>query len=181
MATGLQLILGADEKNNFTLYKDSKSNKVHIYFGIGLYETVENDKRNPELKLLLARLSNSGVPIKTLIEHFGFSYPTYKRWGDALKSGDEERIYYALSGRGGGNKKLSPEIVSFITHSFAPVYSTNKYSYSKEIRQDIKDVFNVELSSECIRELLGKLKKVWQKKQKLSEAEKKSIYKSYLK
>ncbi len=181
MATGLQLILGADEKNSFTVYKNIKSNKIHIYFGIGLFETVENDRKNPELKLLLARLYNSGVPTKTLIEHFGFSYPTYKRWGDALKSGDEERIYHALSGRGEGNRKLSPEIVAFIIHSFDYVYSTNKYSYSKEIRQDIKDVFDVELSSECVRALLGKLKKAWQKKQKLSAEEKKSIYKSYLK
>lgn len=180
MPEGLQLILGADNKNEFTIYKDTKGNKIHVYFGIGLFEVVENDKSNPELKLLLARLYNSGVKVKTLIEHFGFSYPTYKHWGDALKSGDEERIYWALSGQGGGSKKLRPNIVSFIIHDFGHVYPRNKYSYSKEIRQDVKDVFNVTLSGECIRPLLGKLKETYRKKQHLSEEEKKSIYKSHL-
>ena len=180
MPQGLQLILGADNKNGFTIYKDIKGNKVHVYFGIGLFEVVENNKGNPELKLLLARLYNSGVKVKTLIEHFGFSYPTYKHWGDALKSGDEERIYWALSGQGGGRKKLKPDIVAFIIHDFGHVYPRNKHSYSKEIRQDVKDVCNVTLSGECIRPLLGKLKKAYQKKQNLSEEEKKSIYQSYL-
>lgn len=180
MPEGLQLILGADDKNEFTIYKDIKSNKIHVYFGIGLFEVVENDKKNPELKLLLARLYNSGIKVKTLIEHFGFSYPTYKHWGDALKSGDEEKLYWALSGQGGGSKKLKPDIVAFIIHDFGHVYRRNKYSYSKEIRQDVKDVCNVTLSGECIRPLLGKLKKAYHEKQNLSEEEKKSIYKSYL-
>lgn len=180
MPEGLQLILGADNKNEFTIYKDTKENKIHVYFGIGLLEVIENDKSNPELKLLLARLYNSGVKVKTLIEYFGFSYPTYKHWGDALKSGDEERIYWALSGPGGGNKKLKPDIVAFIIHDFGHVYPRNKNSYSKEIRQDVKDVYNVILSSECIRPLLGKLKESYRKNHGLSDEEKKSIYKSCL-
>lgn len=180
MPEGLQLIIGADNKNEFSLYKNSKENKIYVYFGIGLFEVVENNKDNPELKLLLARLYNSGVKVKTLIEHFGYSYPTYKHWGDALKSGDEERIYYALSGQGGGSKKLKPEIVAFIVHDFSHVYPRNKYSYSKEIREDIKDIYNLKLSAECIRPLLGKLKKSYSKNQGLTEEEKKSIYKSYI-
>jgi transposase len=180
MPEGLQLIIGADNKNEFSLHKNSKENKIYVYFGIGLFEVVENNKDNPELKLLLARLYNSGVKVKTLIEHFGYSYPTYKHWGDALKSGDEERIYYALSGQGGGSKKLKPEIVAFIVHDFSHVYPRNKYSYSKEIREDIKDIYNLDLSAECIRPLLGKLKKSYSKNQGLTEEEKKSIYKSYI-
>lgn len=180
MPEGLQLIIGADNKNEFTVYKNPKDNKIYVYFGIGLFEVVENNKHNPELKLLLARLYNSGVKVKTLIEHFGFSYPTYKHWGDALKSGDEERIYYALSGQGGGSKKLKPDIVAFIIHDFSHVYPRNQYSYSKEIREDIKDIYNLELSAECVRPLLGKLKKAYSKNQSLSEEEKKNIYKSYL-
>ena len=180
MPEGLQLILGADEGNNFTVYKDRGDNKIHIYFGTGLYEVVENNKKNPELKLLLGRLYNSGVRVKTLIEHFGFSYPTYKHWGDAIKSGSEERIYWAISGRGQGGKKLKPEVVAFIVHTFGRVYPRNKYSYSKEIRQDVKDVLDVSISAESIRPLLGKLKTAYQEKQGLSEAEKKNIYKNYL-
>lgn len=180
MPEGLQLIIGADSKNNFTVYKDPQKKKYHVYFGFSLFEVVDINPNNPELKLLLARLYNSGVKVKTLIEHFGFSYPTYKRWGEALKSGDEERLYWALSGQGGGGKKLQPEIVAFITHDFQHVYSRNKYSYSQEIRQDIKDIYKIDLSAECIRPLLGKLKKAYQEKGYLSEKEKKSIYKSFL-
>jgi hypothetical protein len=98
MPEGLQLILGADSKNSFSVYKDT-NNKLHVFHGINLYEVVDNNKNSFEFKLLLSRLYNSGVTVKTLIEHFGLSYPTYKRWGDALKSGDEERIYCALYNR----------------------------------------------------------------------------------
>jgi transposase len=181
MPEGLQLIIGADSKNEFTVYKNRKEQKVYVYFGAGLFEVTDDNKNNPELKLLLARLYNAGVKVKTLIEHFGFSYPTYKHWGDALKSGDEERIYNAFSGQGGGNKKLKPEIAAFITHDFGHVYARNKYSYSKEIREDIKEIYNVEVSAECIRPLLGRLKKAYNKNQGLTEEEKKSIYKDYLK
>ncbi len=126
MPEGLQLVLGADNGNNFTLYQDKANKKLHVYFGIGLYEVVEDDKSNPEFKLLLARLYNSGVKVKLLIAHFGFSYPTYKRWGDALKSGDQERIYYAFSGQGEGKKKLTADILAFIIHDFGYVYAQNK-------------------------------------------------------
>ncbi len=179
MPEGLQLIIGANEKNDFTLYKETNSKKIHVYFGFGLYEIVEDKKDNPELKLLLARLYNAGVKVKTLIEHFGFSYPTYKRWGEALKSGDEEKIYYAFGGQGGG-KKLKPDIVAFIVHDFGHVYRRNKYSYSQEIRQDVKEVFGITLSSETARPLLNKLKEAYKKDGGLSEGEKKSIYKTYL-
>lgn len=180
MPEGLQLILGATKDNDFTLYTDEANNKLHVYFGMGLYEVVENDNNSPEFKLLLARLYNSGVKVKTLIAHFGFSYPTYKRWGDALKSGDQERIYFAFSGQGGGKKKLTPEILAFLIHDFEHVYARNKYAYSKELREDVYDVFNVKLSAECIRPLMTKLKAAYQKKQHLTEAEKKTIYKNHL-
>jgi hypothetical protein len=179
MPSGLQLIIGADDKNDFTVYRDRKNNQIQIFFGQGLYETIEDNKDNAEFKLLLARLYNSGVQVKTLIDNFGFSYPTYKRWGDALKSGDDNRIYWAFSGQGGGGKKLKPDIVAFIVHDFSYVYERNKYSYSKEILQDIKDVFGLKLSQECIRPLLGKLKKSFLKNQGLPEKEKKSIYKNH--
>ncbi|MFW5761866.1 MAG: hypothetical protein ACOCXH_12895 [Cyclobacteriaceae bacterium] len=179
MPEGLQLIIGADSRNSFSIYKDTKHNKVHVYFGLGLYEVVENDVNNPELKLLLARLYNSGVKVKVLIENFGFCYPTYKRWGEALKSGDEQTVYYAFAGKG-GNKKLKPEIVAYIVHAFEHVYKRNKYSYSKEIRQDIKEVFNLELSAETIRPLLAKLKEAYKERRPMADAIKKRIYKDHL-
>ena len=180
MPQGLQLVIGADRQNGFSVYKDKKDNTVKVYYGMNFFDLSPMDKNSFEYKYLLGKLYIAGIKVKTLIKHFGFSYPTYKRWGDAIRSGDEERIYIAFSGQGSKHKKLTPDIIAFITHDFGQVYKRNKYSYSQEIRQDIKEVFGKELSAELIRPLLGKLKEAFRKNGRLSEAEKKRIYKSWL-
>jgi transposase len=176
----LQSIIGIDKRNPlFTVYKETGKNEIHIYYGGLLHEVIEDKKDNPELKLMLARLYNAGVKVKSLIENFGYSYPTIKRWGDALKSGDSEQLYQALSGQG-AQKKLTPEIISFAIHDSGHIYPQNKYSYSKQIRDDIKKVYKVSLSSESLRPLLQDLKIAYHQRGKLEEEEKKSIYKAYL-
>jgi transposase len=180
MPQGLQLVFGADSQNGFSVYKDTGTNTVKVYYGMNFYDSSPMDKDSFEYKYLLGKLYIAGIKVKTLIEHFSFSYSTYKRWGDAIRSGDEERIYIAFSGQGGKHKKLTADIVAFITHDFGHVYQRNKYDYSREIRQDIKEVFDKKLSAELIRPLLGKLKEAFHKNGGLSESEKKSIYKSWL-
>jgi len=181
MPQGMQLVIGADGRNSFSVYKDIENATIKVYYGMNFYDSAPIDRNNFEYKYLLGRLYNSGIKVKNLIGHFGFSYPTYKRWGDAIKSGDEERIYVAFSGMGGKHKKLTADIIAFVTHDFAHVYKRNKYSYSQEIRQDIKEVFGKELSAELLRPLFGKLKESFLRKGKLTEQEKKRIYKSRLK
>lgn len=135
----MQAIIGTDKRNPvFTVYRDKKRGEIQVYYGIALLEVIKDKKDNPELKLLLARLYNANVKAKDLIKHFGYSYPTLKRWGEALKSGDPERLYYALQGQG-APKKLTTEIRSFVIHQFEYIYPQNKYTYSKEIRQHIKE------------------------------------------
>ena len=180
MPNGQQQVIGADNQHGFIVFKDSKKNIVMVYYGLNFYDSAPLDKNSFEFKHMLGKLYVAGIKVKTLIDNFGFSYPTYQRWGEAIRSGDEERIYCAFSGQGGKHKKLTAEIIAFITHSFKYVYKRNKYSYSKEIRQDVKDVFGVRLTSECIRPLLGKLKEFFKENSGLSEAEKKRIYKSFL-
>lgn len=180
MPQGLQLVFGADSQNGFSVYKDTSTNTVKVYYGMNFYDSSPMDKDSFEYKYLLGKLYIAGIKVKTLIEHFSFSYSTYKRWGDAIRSGDEERIYIAFSGQGGKHKKLTADIVAFITHDFGHVYHRNKYDYSREVRQDIKEVFGKKLSAELIRPLLGKLKEAFRKNGGLSEPEKKSIYKSFL-
>lgn len=181
MPKGMQLVIGADGPNSFTVYRDNENNKVKVYYGMGLYDSVIMDKDSFEFKYLLGKLYKSGVKVKTLINEFGFSYPTYKRWGDAIDSGDDNRIYVAFSGMGGKHRKLTPEIIAFVTHDFGLVYARNKYSYSQEIRQNIKEVFDKELSAELIRPILAKLKVSYRENGGLPEEEKKRIYKSFLK
>lgn len=176
----LQHILGVDKRNPlYTIFRDTKKKEIHIYYGGILYEVISDNKDNGEYKLMLARLYNAGVKVSSLIENFGYSRPTIQRWGNALKSGDPERIYYALSGQG-GRKKLTPEIISFAIHDFEHIYSTNKYSYSQEIRKNIKKIYNVDVSAESLRPIFSELKSAYQSHGGLSKAEKKRIYKNQL-
>ncbi len=176
----LQTVIGIDKRNPlFTIFRDIKKHEIHIYYGGLLHEVIQDKKDNPEFKLMLARLYNAGVCVKSLIKNFGYSYPTIQRWGEALKSGDTEKLYQALSGQG-AKKKFTPEIVSFVVHDFEHVYPRNKYTYSKEIRQDIKKVYKISISAETLRPLLGDLKTTYNEEMGLKEETKKKIYKAYL-
>lgn len=180
MKQNLQFLIGVDKKNpHFTIFRNKEKGEIHIYYGATLFDVIVDSPENAELKFMLARLYNAGVKVKSLIQHFGYSYPTYKRWGEALKSGDEERIYLAFSGRG-GNRKLTPDILAFIVHDFGHVYQRNKSSYSKEIREDIKDVYKVTISAESIRPILKELKEKYHANNGLPDNIKKNIYKKYL-
>ncbi len=176
----LQHLLGVDKRDPlYTIFRDTEKQEIHIYYGGILYEVISDNKDNGEYKLMLARLYNAGVNVSRLIEKFGYSRPTIQRWGKALKSGDAEKLYHALSGQG-ARKKLTPEIISFVIHDFEHIYPTNKYSYSQQIRKNIKKVYNVEISAESLRPIFSELKSTYQGKGILTEAEKKRIYKAQL-
>ena len=112
----------------------------------------------PEYKLLIARLYNAGVKAKSITEKFGTARTTMKRWGDALKSGDADRLVAALSGQG-APRKLTPEILSFIKVRFLQIYQENHYNYSIIIRKEIKEIFGKEISSESLRPLFKELRR----------------------
>lgn len=176
----MQTVIGIDKRNPlFTIFRDPEKKEFHVYYGGLLHEVVADKKGTPELKLLIARLYNAGVCAKKIIENFGYSYPTLKRWGDALKSGNAEELYHVLSGQG-GRKKLTPEIISFSIHAFERIYPRNKYSYSQQIRKDIHDVYKVSLSAETLRPLFADLKASWRQKHGLTEQEKKRVFRSHL-
>jgi transposase len=176
----LQAIIGIDKRNPlFTIYRDAEKNELHIYYGCILHEVIDDDKNSPEYKIMLARLYNAGVNAQKLIEQFGYSHPTIKRWGDALKHKDPEVLYNAISGQG-ARKKVTPEITSFVIHDFEHVYPRNKYSYSQEIRNNIKKVYKISISSESLRPLFNDLKKSYKENNEFLESEKKRIYKSFL-
>ncbi len=148
----LQEILGVDKKNPyFTICKHPKQpGKLLVYFGMALLETVEDDREHPNFKLLLARLYNSGLKVKTLTETFSVPYSTLKRWGDALKSGDTEKLIRVLAGRH-HPRKLTSEILSFVQQRFNDIYPEDSYTYSKRIREEILEVFDESISGELLR------------------------------
>ncbi len=158
METYLQTILWVDKKNpHFTLIKDSMKKIINVYFGAVLLEVIDDTPNNLNLKFMIARLFNARVNKQNLVKVFGYCYNTIKRWAEALKTNDALTIVDALSGQG-APKKLTVEIQSYVTHRFKSVFVENKYSYSKEIRIEIQDVFNQDISAETLRPLFNKLK-----------------------
>ena len=158
METNLQQIIGTDKRNPLiTVFKNSKEKTIDVYYGAGLLEAVTDVPNSPALKHLIARLFLSGVKKKSLVDNFGYSYNAIKRWAEAIKTGDNYKIFQALSGQG-APKKLTTEIQSFVTHRFKSIYKDNKYSYSKEIREEIADVFKKDISAESLRPLFNELK-----------------------
>jgi len=148
----LQEILGNDKNNPFfTLCRNSElPGKVYVFFGMALLEVVDDDPNSATFKLLLARLYNAGVKPKHLIKTFSISYTSLRRWGEALKSGDDEKLISVLAGRQ-HPRKLTPEILSFSKNRFSVIYPENHYSYSKVIRQEILDTFDVSICGESLR------------------------------
>ena len=164
MGTDLQAIIGVDKNNPlFTIFRNKKEKTIIVYFGMAQLESVEDKPDNPNLKLLIARLFNSGVKKQSLVDNFGYSYNTIRRWSDAIKSGNAQKIVHALSGQG-ATKKLTVEMQSFVSHRFKSVYAENKYSYSQEIRDEILEVFKQKISSETLRPLFNELKEKYFKK-----------------
>lgn len=154
-----QEILGVDKKNPFfTLCKDPKKpEKLFVFFGMSLLEVIDDTQNSPALKLLLARLYNSGVKTQSIVDSFSVAYTSLRRWGEALKSGDAQKLMAILAGRQ-HPRKLTTQIIHFAKTRFFSIYPDNHYSYSKVIRQEILDVFEVTISGECLRSYFSKWK-----------------------
>ena len=154
-----QEILGVDKKNPFfTLCKDpEKPEKLLVFFGMSLLEVIDDTPDSPSLKLLLARLYNSGVKTQSILDSFSVAYTSLRRWGEALKSGDAQKLMSILAGRQ-HPRKLTTEIINFAKTRFFSIYPENHYSYSKVIRQEILDVFEITISGECLRSYFSQWK-----------------------
>lgn len=161
MRNGLQQILGTDKRNPcFTVFQDPEGKELLLFYGCELLEKLPADRNHAQYKLMVARLYNAGINGVRLRETFGVDAKTMRKWGRALESGDADQLAHALAGRQ-ACRKFSIEIQSFIRMRFEQIYQENKRSYSKAILEEVKEVFNVELSSETLRPLLGELKKTF--------------------
>ena len=156
----LQQILGTDKHNpSFTLCRDPETpGIIYVYFGMRLLQTVPDDPDSPEFRMAAAQLYNAGFKRKTLIDVFHIDLKTLQKWGDALKSNYPEVLVRTLSGKK-TPRKLTTEVVSFVMFRFRGVYPENKYSYSKQIRADILEVFKFTVSGETLRPIFYRLRK----------------------
>ena len=155
----LQPVLGTDKGNPiFSVYRqEGAAPSLHVYYGAELLEVVPEDRRHPAFKLLIGRLYNAGVKGLALRQNFRVDRKTMRRWGQALQSEDPEQLVQALAGRG-GQRKLTREIRAFVTVRFPEIYGRSRACYSQRLRAEIKAVFGVTLSGECLRPLLKSLR-----------------------
>lgn len=169
MAIGLQTIIGTDKRNPlFTVCRNSDSKEIYIYYGAALLEIVKDNKNDPAFKLLLARLFNARVNCSIMVKKFGIARTTMRRWGEALKSVDPEKLVTALSGCG-SPRKLTAEIKQFVTVRFQDIYRQTHYNYSAVIRQEIEKIYGKKISGETLRPLFKALKAKYFSSQSNSE------------
>lgn len=152
-------ILGTDKSNPcFSVFKStSDSTKLEVYFGMALLEKVNNDGSSLLFKMLIGRLYNSRIKVKTLENAFGLHRSTFRPWGEVLNSGDDIEIIRILSSSG-GTPKITAEIDRFTRSEFQRIYPKNRYTYSSVIRDKIKNVFKIELTGESLRPIFNQEK-----------------------
>lgn len=154
----LQPILGTSAKNKvFSVHQNRQAKHYHVYYGLELFDVVPNDKEDIRFKLMVAHMHIIGFSLTALQDAFTVDPRTIKKWSTALKSGSAEKLQKALVGLG-SNRKLTEQIEQFVRMRFEGIYSQDRYRYSIKIRQEIKRVFNEEISSETLRGLLKELK-----------------------
>ena len=155
----LQPILGTCKDNPafcvMSAPEDSK--ELHVYFGLALLERVKRGADSFTYKNLVGRLYNAEMKRINLVKAFGHPLSTIQRWGDAVKSGDVERMTQAFAGQG-KTPRMTREIERFIRSEFRRIYPGNSYSYSRQILDRVEDVFGERFSSETLRPLFNEEK-----------------------
>jgi hypothetical protein len=153
-----QLILGVDKRNPlFAVYEDSDQEQLHVYYGFELLEIVPNQRQAPAFKMLAGRLYNAGLKVQSLTEVFQVDRKTLQRWGRALQSGDAQELVRVLAGRSVG-RKLTPAIEAFVRQRWPRLRAQGGYGSSQRLRQEIHEIFAVDLSAETLRALVQELK-----------------------
>ena len=156
----LQQILGTDKRNPcFTVFR-GEAGSLLLFYGGELLETLPDDRNHAQYKLMVAMLYNAGVNARHLQDAFRVDPKTMRCWGRALEESDASVLVRVLAGRQ-ASRKLTAEIQAYARMRFSRIYAENRRSYSKAIREEIVEVFGVELSAESLRPLFGKLCKAF--------------------
>ena len=152
-----QLILGADKRNPLlTVYHDEEHQQLLVYYGFEIIEIVPDDTQAASYKLLLGRLYNSGVKLRSLCETFTLDPKTLRRYGRALKSSPEEMVRL-LEGRAAA-RKCTPEVVAFVRMRWPDLLAERSYGAVGRLLREIKTVFGITLSLSGVRPLIQALK-----------------------
>jgi hypothetical protein len=153
-----QLIIGTNKSNPMiTVYHDEEHQQFLVYYGVEIIEIVPDDPKLASYKLLLGRLYNTGVKLRSLCETFSLDPKTLRRYGLALKSPPEEMVRI-LEGRAVA-RKCTPQVVAFVRMRWPDLIAERSYGAVGRLLGEIKTVFNVNLSPSGLRPLIQGLKK----------------------
>jgi hypothetical protein len=156
-----QLILGTDKRNPlFSVYhhEEGARDELHVYYGLELLEVVSAERNDPDFKMLVGRLANAGMSRRVLQLTFGVDPKTIQRWGRALRSRDASELIRVFAGRK-ASRKLTLPIQSYVRMRWPDLVKDGRYGIGKRLREEIRRVFNITLSQETLRPLLGELKR----------------------
>ena len=149
----LQSLLGLDTSNPFfeVLINPEMPDELLVHFGMRLLEKVHKGKI--EEKLLAARLYNAGFSRKHLTEALGFDRKTMRRWGQALISGDAERLVRAFAGQG-AERRMTPMLEHYVRATYREVVGEMGCHSNEFLRKELKVKFKQEFCHEVIRRIL---------------------------
>ena len=158
MPCSAQLILGTDKRNPlFTVYRDSRREKVLVYYGFELMEVLPEEPNHPAFKLMIARLYNAGIKAKSLCEAFAVDLKTIRRWARALLCADAQNLIRVLEGPS-ARRKFTVQVEAFVRMRWPEVTAGGAYGAVGRLREEIKAVFRVDISAVTLRPLIRQLK-----------------------
>ena len=154
----LQLILPTDKTNPaFTIYATTDERFLHVYYGLELLEVLPVDRAHPAYRLLVARLYNAGLRVQTLAEVFGIDPKTMRRWGRALRSSDPALLEHMLLGPEVARKRTAA-IDAYVRQRWPALRREGIRNYREVLQQEIASIFEINLSGETLRIMMGEIK-----------------------
>lgn len=142
----IQQVLSCCESlsTDLSVFLDTSEDDYYVYLGVALLERVSADPANLGRKMLIGRLYNGGVRLRSLHDKFGHDGRTAKKWGNALKSCDANEMAVAFSGRQ-ASKKSTPALIAYVQQQYRHRASLGK-AYREKIILGVEEVFGVRIS-----------------------------------
>jgi hypothetical protein len=154
----LQLILPTDKRNpSFSLYLSADEEAIHVFYGLELLEVVPADREHVAYKMLVARLYNAGLRVRTLAEVFQLDPKTMRAWGRALRSHNPAQLQRMVLGPEAGRKRTAA-IDGYVRQRWPQLVGEGCRNYREKLQQEIQRIFDTRLSGETLRLLMAQIK-----------------------